>query len=114
MTALSKELSKWRKKRPISQSLASVETIQSYALLGLQPLHKTTAAGITACDIMPGRPSVVATGGVDTQVFPNNFRNAIVSSTKEHFVTAPHTGNHVNADTCHLTNGFGFVNDNPI
>lgn len=68
MTALSKELSKWRKKRPISEELAKVEDLAAYTLQANQPLHKTTDAGIAAVDLMPGRASVVATGGLDSQV----------------------------------------------
>uniref|UniRef100_A0A7S0RAF6 Pre-mRNA-processing factor 19 n=1 Tax=Pyramimonas obovata TaxID=1411642 RepID=A0A7S0RAF6_9CHLO len=67
MTALSKDLSKGRKKRQISESLATKESIESYSMLSSQPLHKTTQPGITACDIHPTQ-AFVATGGVDTSV----------------------------------------------
>jgi hypothetical protein len=62
MTALSKELSKWRKKRAIPEELATPEDIAAYTLQANQPLHKTTDAGIASVDLMPGRVSVVATG----------------------------------------------------
>lgn len=68
MTALSKELSKWRKKRAIPEELATPEDIAAYTLQANQPLHKTTDAGIASVDLMPGRVSVVATGGMDSQV----------------------------------------------
>jgi hypothetical protein len=68
MTALSKELSKWRKKRPAQPSLATPEALASYTCLSSQPLHKTSPAGIAACDLMPNRPTVVATAGNDGQV----------------------------------------------
>jgi hypothetical protein len=68
MTTLSKELSKWRKKRPAQPSLATPEALASYTCLSSQPLHKTTSQGIACCDLMPNRPTVVATGGNDGQV----------------------------------------------
>lgn len=67
MTSLSKELSKGRKKRQVSETLASKETVESFSLLSSQPLHKTTQPGITACDVHPTQ-DLIATGGVDTSV----------------------------------------------
>lgn len=41
LQAISAKLSKGRKKRIISESLATVDDISSYSLLGSHPLHKT-------------------------------------------------------------------------
>mmetsp|Transcript_7522 Transcript_7522/g.10177 ORF Transcript_7522/g.10177 Transcript_7522/m.10177 type:complete len:507 (+) Transcript_7522:260-1780(+) len=68
MTALSKELSKARKKRQISASLAAKEALEEFTLLASQPLHKSTEPGIMAVDVHPTTPSLLVTGGVDSQV----------------------------------------------
>lgn len=64
----SKRLSKGRKKRVVSSSLATPEAIADFALLASQPLHKTSKGGILAIDTSPENDTVVATAGVDGQV----------------------------------------------
>lgn len=62
-------LSKPRKKRPVSESLASIDSFSTMALLGSHALHKVAAAGITSLDVQPGsKGSVVASGGADSTV----------------------------------------------
>eukprot|EP00899_Mesostigma_viride_P001266 jgi/Mesvir1/1113/Mv17620-RA.2 len=58
-------LSKGRKKRQISPSLAKAEDIQGYTQTASHPLHKTTAQGILSCDISAKEPEKLVTGGND-------------------------------------------------
>jgi pre-mRNA-processing factor 19 len=68
MVEVNAVLSKGRKKRPISESLAAQEDISSLTLSGSFPLHKTTAGGIAALDLNPQQESVVASAGADATV----------------------------------------------
>jgi pre-mRNA-processing factor 19 len=61
----SQSLSKERKKRQISPTLASAEDIQEYKVLSSHPVHKPSAPGILCVDIHPSRQELVVTGGVD-------------------------------------------------
>ncbi len=71
LQAVNATLSKGRKKRAISESLATPEELQKASVTGSHPLHQTTNGGIVAIDINPERPSVLVTAGVDhtAQVF---------------------------------------------
>ncbi|KAJ9513170.1 hypothetical protein QJQ45_029340 [Haematococcus lacustris] len=71
LTDVNAQLSKQRKKRVISESLATPDDLSAMSLTSNNPLHKTTQGGITALDTNLEQPSIVATGGVDgtIQVF---------------------------------------------
>ena len=65
MTAKSKELSKARKKREISPTLASAEDIGKMEVGATAPCHATKAKGIRAVRVNPLNADEVATGGAD-------------------------------------------------
>lgn len=65
MTAKSKELSKARKKREISPTLASGEDIGKMEVGTTAPCHATKAKGIRAIRVNPANADEVATGGAD-------------------------------------------------
>lgn len=65
LTKLSMDLSKARKKRQISPTLATADEISTYSLLSSHPLHKTTQGGITAIDVSPGDVPAILTAGSD-------------------------------------------------
>ena len=65
MTAKSKELSKARKKREISPTLASAEDIGKMEVGATAPCHATKAKGIRAIRVNPLNADEVATGGAD-------------------------------------------------
>jgi len=65
MTAKSKELSKARKKREISPTLASGEDIGKMEIGTTAPCHATKAKGIRAIRVNPANADEVATGGAD-------------------------------------------------
>lgn len=68
VAAANSALSKGRKKRAISETLATPEAIEGYALRGSYPMHRTTAGGINCLDLQPSNPNVVATAGNDGAV----------------------------------------------
>lgn len=68
LTACSNELSKGRKKRAISPTVATPEELDAFALHSSHPLHKTSKGGILAIDISPASQAVVATAGADATV----------------------------------------------
>ena len=65
MTAKSKELSKARKKREISSTLASPEDVGKMDVGAAAPCHATQAKGIRAIRVNPSNADEVATGGAD-------------------------------------------------
>ena len=65
MTAKSKELSKARKKREISSTLASPEDVGKMEVGTTAPCHATKAKGIRAIRVNPSNADEVATGGAD-------------------------------------------------
>jgi hypothetical protein len=65
LTSVNAQLSKARKKRAISPTLATVDELEGMAVIASHPLHKTTAGGIVSIGINPGAPSVLATAGLD-------------------------------------------------
>ena len=65
MTAKSKELSKARKKREISSTLASPEDVGKMDVGTTAPCHATKAKGIRAIRVNPSNADEVATGGAD-------------------------------------------------
>ena len=68
MVAKSKELLKWRKKREISESLATSEAVAKMSSSETAPCHKTAAHGISAIAVNPVDANVVATAGADGTV----------------------------------------------
>ncbi|KAK9838127.1 hypothetical protein WJX81_002866 [Elliptochloris bilobata] len=68
MTEHSTVLSKGRKKRAMSATLATAEEITGFGTLGCHPLHKTSKGGILAIDTSPGGDDLVATAGADGSV----------------------------------------------
>ncbi|GMH44311.1 hypothetical protein BSKO_12245 [Bryopsis sp. KO-2023] len=85
LQAISGKLSKGRKKRVISESVATVEDISKYSLTSSHPLHKTNKGGILWIAVNPTHQEKVATAGVDgqVQVFDRNA-GRIISSFQEH------------------------------
>lgn len=85
MTACSTELTKGRKKRIISSTLAKPEEIAAYTLLGSYPLHSTRKGGILALAVSPVSDSVIATAGVDgsIQIF-DRLATKTLTSLKAH------------------------------
>lgn len=68
LTASSNELSKGRKKRVVSPTVATPEDIAAFSLQHSVPLHKTSKGGILALDLSPASEAVVATAGADGTV----------------------------------------------
>ena len=73
MTKTSKELSGRRKKREISESVATVEDIEGFASQGAFPVHATRKGGILCVEPCPRwateeYPAIVLTGGGDSTV----------------------------------------------
>jgi len=68
LLAVNAQLSKMRKKRVISPTLATPEELESMSVLSSYPVHKTTAGGIVSIDINPALPEVVATAGLDSSI----------------------------------------------
>lgn len=65
LTECNAALSGQRKKRQISPTLASIDTVERYTQISSHPLHKTNKPGILATDIHPSK-DIIATGGLDT------------------------------------------------
>jgi len=85
MTEVSQELSKNRKKRQISETLASVEDIDKYTVTSSHPTHKATQPGILCVDIDPKDSNLILTGGVDTNaVIFNRQTNKVTQTLKGH------------------------------
>ncbi len=55
MTNVSATLSKGRKKRATSETLATAEDIGGYSLLSSNPLHATKGGAIYSVDLQPGK-----------------------------------------------------------
>jgi pre-mRNA-processing factor 19 len=68
MTACSTELSKGRKKRGVSPSLATPEDLAAFSLRASFPVHSTRKGGIAAVAVAPDADAVVATAGGDATV----------------------------------------------
>jgi pre-mRNA-processing factor 19 len=68
LTEVNSSLSKGRKKRVISPTLATAEEIANITQLGSYPLHQTRRPGILSIDISPAADNIVATAGADTNV----------------------------------------------
>lgn len=68
MSEVNAVLSKGRKKRPVPDTLATPEELAGMCLSGSHPLHATKQGGITALDVNPEVPAVVATAGNDCSV----------------------------------------------
>ncbi len=81
---VNQQLSKQRKKREISKTLATPEELASLALLSSTPLHKTTQPGITALALSPDASrSVVATAGADATVQLFDYAEQRIAATLE-------------------------------
>lgn len=68
MVAKSKELLKYRKKREVSESLASPAAVAAMECKATAPCHKTSSHGIAALAVNPSDPNVVATAGADGSI----------------------------------------------
>lgn len=86
LTATSLELSKHRKKRVISPTVATPEEIAGYASLGSFPVHATRKGGILSLDICPdAEQPLVASAGADSTVHVYNHKeNQSVAVLKGH------------------------------
>eukprot|EP00897_Mesotaenium_endlicherianum_P009866 jgi/Mesen1/8908/ME000540S08419 len=80
LTECNASLSSMRKKRQISEKLASSDAISSYTQVASHPLHKTTKPGILALDIHPHK-DVIVTGGMDGQAVVLDRATSQVSAT---------------------------------
>lgn len=81
LTACSNTLSKGRKKREISSTVATPDDIAGFSLLKSQPLHSSKKGGILAIDVSPAADGVLATAGVDgaVQVFDREGEKVLAS-----------------------------------
>mmetsp|Transcript_3397 Transcript_3397/g.7959 ORF Transcript_3397/g.7959 Transcript_3397/m.7959 type:complete len:507 (+) Transcript_3397:268-1788(+) len=68
MVEKSKELLKYRKKREISESLATPEAVAALGCKTTAPVHKTSAHGIAAIAVHPADTTMVATAGADGSI----------------------------------------------
>eukprot|EP00741_Cyanophora_paradoxa_P009519 tig00001501_g9219.t1 len=68
MTSTATALSKGRKKRQASASLATPEQIQAYKQVGTSLMHKASPPGVTCLDINPRDANMAVSGGVDGDV----------------------------------------------
>eukprot|EP01086_Lenisia_limosa_P006486 TRINITY_DN25351_c0_g1_i1.p1 TRINITY_DN25351_c0_g1~~TRINITY_DN25351_c0_g1_i1.p1 ORF type:complete len:486 (-),score=163.13 TRINITY_DN25351_c0_g1_i1:18-1475(-) len=83
MTALSSKLSKARKKRVVSETIATKEDIAAFKVQKEVPLHKASNPGIT--DMVALSSSVVATSGMDGDVVVfDHVQNQIRSTLRGH------------------------------
>ncbi|CAM6129516.1 unnamed protein product [Calypogeia fissa] len=80
LTDCNTRLSGQRKKRQISQTLTTVEALESYTQVASHPLHKTVKPGITSIDIHPSKDYVL-TGGVDSTAIVFNRSSGEILST---------------------------------
>ncbi|XP_047337261.1 pre-mRNA-processing factor 19 homolog 1-like [Impatiens glandulifera] len=64
LTDCNSALSQQRKKRQISPTLATADSIERYTQLNSHPLHKTSKPGILALDILSSK-DIIATAGID-------------------------------------------------
>ncbi|CAM6085860.1 unnamed protein product [Calypogeia fissa] len=64
----------------ISQTLVTVEALESYTQVASHPLHKTVKPGITSIDIHPSKDYVL-TGGVDSTAIVFNCSSGEILST---------------------------------
>jgi pre-mRNA-processing factor 19 len=78
----SEELSQQRRKRPISEELATVDDIKDFSAVSSNSTHKTSSPGISCLDIHPNQ-NLVITGGMDSLVVIFNRGNKKVESTIE-------------------------------
>mmetsp|Transcript_14412 Transcript_14412/g.35160 ORF Transcript_14412/g.35160 Transcript_14412/m.35160 type:complete len:503 (-) Transcript_14412:916-2424(-) len=68
MVTKSKELLKYRKKREVSESLASSDAVGAMTCKTTAPCHKTTSAGIGAVAVNPADTTMIATAGADGSI----------------------------------------------
>jgi pre-mRNA-processing factor 19 len=65
MDETAKTLSKGRRKRPVSEALATPESIKDFSAQGSHTIHKSDKPGILCVDIHPTTQNLAVTGGVD-------------------------------------------------
>lgn len=68
LTACSTELSKTRKKRVISPTVATPSEIQDFSLTSSHALHGTRKGGILSLAVSPDSDNIIASGGADTNI----------------------------------------------
>lgn len=85
MDACNAQLSKARKKRAVSETLATPDELLQASILSSHPLHATTQGGIVALAAHPDQPSLLATGGLDStvQIF-NHSQSRVLASLEGH------------------------------
>jgi len=83
MTACSSELSKKRKKRIVSDTVASPDDLVGYSLQGSYPIHATRKGGIFALSVSPDNDAIVASAGGDStvQIFDHHAAQNVASLT---------------------------------
>eukprot|EP00002_Diphylleia_rotans_P006532 TRINITY_DN158_c0_g1_i1.p1 TRINITY_DN158_c0_g1~~TRINITY_DN158_c0_g1_i1.p1 ORF type:complete len:509 (+),score=130.33 TRINITY_DN158_c0_g1_i1:48-1574(+) len=77
----SQKLSKTRKNRAISESLASAETIQSYSELSSHTFHKASSPGVLSVKLSPHDANQTVSGGVDGNAIVFNRSSGKVAAT---------------------------------
>jgi pre-mRNA-processing factor 19 len=78
-------LSKERKKRQISPTLAKEEDIKEYKNVSAVSIHKASAPGVLCVDIHPTKQELVVTGGVDhTAIVFNRETEKMVATLSGH------------------------------
>jgi len=81
----SQELSKDRRKRTTSPTLATAEDIKSYQVTSSHNTHSSSAPGVLCVDIHPTQQNLILTGGVDAAAIVFDLSSKkIVRSFKEH------------------------------
>mmetsp|Transcript_13773 Transcript_13773/g.29071 ORF Transcript_13773/g.29071 Transcript_13773/m.29071 type:complete len:500 (-) Transcript_13773:187-1686(-) len=85
LTALGKQLSKGRKKRPTPEGLASEADIGEYSEQGSATPHSSVKQGISCVDMHPADKTITLTGGLDkSAIVFNHTTNKVVAELKGH------------------------------
>jgi len=81
VTARAQELSKSRKSKAIPDTLATIEEIKGYSVLGSHNVHSSSPAGVLCVDLHPSHEERVVTGGADSNVVVFNRSTKKVAAT---------------------------------
>jgi len=77
----SKGLSKERRKRQVSPTLASPDALKEYKVVSSNNPHKASQPGILCADIHPTQQEYIVTGGADNSVIVFNVESSKIIST---------------------------------
>eukprot|EP01113_Clastostelium_recurvatum_P037840 TRINITY_DN5573_c0_g1_i2.p1 TRINITY_DN5573_c0_g1~~TRINITY_DN5573_c0_g1_i2.p1 ORF type:complete len:500 (+),score=118.50 TRINITY_DN5573_c0_g1_i2:135-1634(+) len=85
MTKRSAELSASRRKRAVSETLASSDNVSTYHPVASNPVHKASTPGVTCLDIHSTHHDLIVSGGADAAVvLSNKTANKIVATLTGH------------------------------